>query len=267
MEIRRFNPSPQLAKFVRCYYYIENGRDVVINDTFFADGCMEAVFSLGWEFYKDGTKEDWAKVIGQITKPRRLNITGKGQSFGIWFHPHTFSYLSKVPAFELNDRVLPWDALFPESFAEFVGNCIYERRFDELVRGVESFLSKKISAHKEQALDRLTDAAVHYMCEHKWHTDLHHLASRLNVSTRLLQKAFLNKIGVSQKQFLRILRFQQVLESLRRPGLPNLTVMAYAHDFYDQSHFIREFKAFTGVAPSHFELAKLPINQHFIAAS
>lgn len=266
MVITKFTPSAPLTKFIKCYYYLENTDDLFMRDTFFADGCIEAVFSLGWDFYKDGSKEDWAKIIGQIIKPRSLKIVGKGQSFGIWFYPHTFSFFSSIQMFELNDRVLSWDVLFPNSFAEFVGDCIYERQFDQLIKGVDDFLLKRISGYKEKSFDKLTEPAIHYLYQYKAFSDLNHLASLLNVSQRYLQKAFLTKIGFSQKQFLRILRFQQILQRLSQRDISSLTTLAYENDFYDQSHFVREFKAFTGFLPSEFETKNLPINQHFIVS-
>lgn len=266
MVIRKFIPSPRLTKFIKCYYYLENSDESLITDTFFADGCIEAVFSLGWDFYKGGSRENWAKIIGQIIKPRHLEIIGKGQSFGIWFYPHTFSYFSNIQVFELNDRVVSWDLLFPNSSAEFVGNCIYEKQFDKLIKGVDDFLLKKMSGYKEKSSDQLTEHAIHYLYQHKASSDLNYLSSLLNVSQRYLQKIFLTKIGFSQKQFIRILRFQQILQRLSQENISSLTTLAYENEYYDQSHFVREFKSFTGFLPSEFEAKKLPINQYFITA-
>ena len=160
MKIRQLTPSPALAKFVKCYYYIDNTADRVIEDTYFADGCVEAVFSVGWDFYKDGVREDAAKIIGQILKPRKLRISGKGQSFGIWFYPHTFSRFARIPISELNDRVIPWGALFPESFTTFAGSCISEAKIDALVQAVDALLMQRLSRHRERSADNLVDHAV-----------------------------------------------------------------------------------------------------------
>jgi AraC-like DNA-binding protein len=266
MILQKYSPCTQLDKFVKCYYYLENNDNNIINDTFFADGCIEAVFSLGWNFYQKDNKEAWAKIIGQIIKPRELKIVGSGQSFGIWFYPHTFPRFSKVQMSELNDSVISWDVLFPKSFADFVADCLYERQFEKLVSGVDNFLLKKISGYKVQSMDTLAESAVQYLYQHKSSSDLDRLASWLNVSQRYLQKAFLAKIGFSQKLFIRMLRFQQILPQVRQPELSNLAALAYEHDFYDQSHFVREFKAFTGILPSQFEKIRLPISEHFIVS-
>jgi AraC-like DNA-binding protein len=266
MVIKKIPPHPALRQVIKCYYYLENEKEEVIKDTYFADGCVEAVFSIGWQFYKDETKEPWAKVIGQIIKPRSLEIVGKGQSFGIWFYPHTFSYFTNVALNEMNDSVVSWDLLFPKSFADFVGNCMIENRLTELVEGVNSFLMKTYSSYKTQSKDELAAAAVQYLYENKTNPRLDEVASTLNVSQRYLQKIFLLKVGFSQKFLVRILRIQQTLQSFSQDDAAGLATLAYQNEFFDQSHFIKEFKIFTGMLPSKFEKQKLPINQHFITA-
>lgn len=263
MVISRYAPDPALTNYIKCYYYIEKNDHEVVQDTFFADGCIEAVFSVDWEFYKGGQREDWAKIIGQIIMPRELKIIGKGQSFGIWFYPHTFPRFANVAMCELNDRVETWDVLFPKSFADFVGNCLSEKKLDRLKTGADRFFLERLVANT-QSMDMVAEAAVQYLYQQKNNSDLNHLASWLNVSQRYLQRAFLAKVGFSQKLFLKILRFQQTLRAMRQGKTSTLTALACECDYYDQSHFIREFKSFTGIAPSQFETDKLPISQHFI---
>lgn len=266
MIISRYAPSARLARFIKCYYYLENNDADAIKDTFFADGCIEAVFSVGWDFYKDRAKEDWAKIIGQIIEPRNLEIVGKGKSFGIWFYPHTFSFFSPVQMFELNDRVVSWDLLFPNSFAEFVGNCLCDGSIDDLIKGTDDFLSNRIAAYNESPSDRLAESAIQYLYQHKGSADLNKLSSLLNVSQRHLQRTFSNKIGLTQKQFARMLRFQDLLQRISQGEKMRLTTLAYEYEYCDQSHFIREFKAFTGLPPSEFASQRFPINQHFLVS-
>lgn len=266
MLISRYTPSVKLARFIKCYYFLENTYADAIRDSFFADGCIEAVFSVGWDFYKEQAKEDWAKVIGQIIKPRNLEIVGKGRSFGIWFYPHTFSFFSPIPMFELNDCVVSWDQLFPNSFAEFAGNCLSDGKIDELIKGADEFLINRLATYNETSIDRLAESAIRYLYQHKGGADLNRLSSLLNVSPRHLQRTFSNKIGLTQKQFVRMLRFQELLQKMNSGEKMRLTSLAYEYDYCDQSHFIREFKAFTGLPPSDFTAARFPINQHFLVA-
>ena len=225
------------------------------------------MFSVGWDFYRDGAKEDWAKVIGQIIKPRTLKIVGTGKSFGIWFYPHTFSWFSKIQLVELNDLAVPWGVLFPETFAEFVGNCLQDREINKLIDGTNKFLLERLTANQTKRIDILAEAAIHYLYQHRTNSDLDRLASTLNVSHRHLQKTFLSKVGLSQKQFIRMLRFQQTLQMMAQACGLNFTSLAYENNYYDQSHLVKEFKAFTGFSPSDFASEKFPINKHFILSA
>lgn len=262
MVIQRFTPAPGIEKLIKCYYYLEKADDQTLYDTYFADGCVEAVFSTGWEFYKDGNKEDWAKIIGQIVRPRALEIKGKGKSFGIWFYPHAFSYFSGVNLSELNDHVVPWEVLFPRAVSEFVGNCLQDDHILRLVEGLDRFLLSQLAKHRRRQ-DHLIEFSVEYLTQHNASADLDKLSSMLNVSQRYLQKLFVSRVGFSQKHFQKILRFQGVIRQLQG-YTSSLTDLAYANNFYDQSHFIREFREFTGFTPSHFDARRFPINQHFI---
>ena len=264
MDIRLLAPPPQLANAVKCYYYIDNPHDSLVYDTFFADGCVEAVFSLGWEFYSGGQREDWAKVIGQIVKPRRLAIKGRGRSFGVWFYPHTFSYFTRVPLHEMNDSVIPWDDLFSRDLCEFIGNCLSDGSIERLVAGVNRFLIGKLIQHQRKRMDNVIAFAVDDLLQKGIQADLDSLARQLNVSHRSLQRGFLERVGYSQKHFLRVARFQDALRDLREGAAVSLTEVAHANDYFDQAHFNREFKRFTGFAPSAFRAIKLPINQYFL---
>lgn len=266
VKVRTYQPHPSLSSYIKCYYHLENSDDSSIIDLYFADGCIEAVFSIGWDFYKENVREDWAKVIGQIVNPRKLNIIGTGQSFGIWFYPHTFSCFSNVKMFELNDRTVPCDLLFSKALGEFVGNCLAERKFDRLINGVDQFLMNQLSRHKSKSMDRLVHAALVRMYQEKTECNLDVLAGSLNVTNRYLQRAFHEKVGYGPKHFLKMLRFQQALQRLGQATDASLTGLAYDVGYWDQSHFIRDFKSFTGMSPSEFRPEKLPINQYFITA-
>jgi AraC-like DNA-binding protein len=63
---------------------------------------------------------------------------------------------------------------------------------------------------------------------------------------------------------MRIVRFQSALQHLIGSHTDSLTDITYRAGYYDQAHFIREFKEFTGQVPSHFQLTKHPINQYFL---
>ena len=133
-----------------------------------------------------------------------------------------------------------------------------------LVQQTNAYLSEKLSSNTLSMRDEIATHAVHYILREKAASNLDKLASDCNISNRNLQKLFKERIGVSPKFFVRIARFQYVLQHLISDPSASLTGVTYSAGYYDQAHCIREFKEFTGLTPSQFQVAKHPINQYFL---
>ena len=76
--------------------------------------------------------------------------------------------------------------------------------------------------------------------------------NELNITERSLERYFKQYVGISPKLYARINRFQTALETLRKSNFDSLTDIAYQNNYFDQSHFIRDFKEFAGTTPKHF---------------
>jgi methylphosphotriester-DNA--protein-cysteine methyltransferase len=69
---------------------------------------------------------------------------------------------------------------------------------------------------------------------------------------KYLERQFLKIIGLTPKSYSRIARFQNVMQALKYAAFHPWPSLALDCGYYDQAHFIKEFKAFTGATPSEF---------------
>ena len=92
---------------------------------------------------------------------------------------------------------------------------------------------------------------------------LQKIQQELNISERTLERFFKQHIGISPKLYARISRFQSALENIRDPQFYKLTDISYQADYFDQSHFIRDFKEFAGASPTQFKLKANEIVANF----
>jgi AraC-like DNA-binding protein len=76
------------------------------------------------------------------------------------------------------------------------------------------------------------------------------LARELNISQDPFEKRFRRMVGTSPKQYSSIVRLKNVIASYRQNK--NLTAAAYDAGYFDQAHFIKDFKSFTGQTPLNF---------------
>ena len=264
MILQNFAPSLKLRSCIKKYYLVEGDFGEKTYDVFFADGCLEIVFNLDVAFYRDDVEEHWAKVIGQIVEPLHVKAKGQGKSFGIWFYPHGFAMISRIPAEELTGKAIALDAVLDKDFIDFVGTRLVKNDMNGLIDGLntyfEGILKNQINAPKVAVANR----AVRRLPGLQDELSLNELAKECNVSQRYLQKIFLERVGLRPKQFQRIVRFQKALEYLNAKPAGRLTTIAHDAGYFDQSHFIREFKKFTGLRPSQYQPDNHPINQYFL---
>jgi AraC-like DNA-binding protein len=112
---------------------------------------------------------------------------------------------------------------------------------------VEQFLISRINPSKR---DELVLAALPLIYQSKGTIRIKELTGQLHISQSPFEKRFRQTVGTSAKKFASIVRLKNVLQQYDKRN--SLTELAYEAGFYDQAHFIRDFKAFTGESPETF---------------
>jgi AraC-like DNA-binding protein len=107
---------------------------------------------------------------------------------------------------------------------------------------------------KKQVLDFKVKQVIEFILKTKGQQSISNLATDLKLNERTLERRFLNEVGLSPKQFSKIIQFQLSLEQLTMKDYTKLTDIVYENGFADQSHFIKVFKAFTGKTPKTFKM-------------
>src|SRR6266542_1706273 len=115
------------------------------------------------------------------------------------------------------------------------------------VQLIEDFL---IARAPNTRPDPLVSAAVSWIEETRAMARIEELARRVGLSQSALERRFRRVVGASPKKFASIVRLRHVLH-LRSMGADFFSI-AHAAGYYDQSHFIKDFKRFSGFAPESF---------------
>lgn len=258
MTYREFQPSNRLKALVKCFYSIEHEFDVVTNDRAYAMGCMEFMFNLSEGAFETGRGNQYnrtpkAELWGQIIKPLDYRSLGKNKLLGVRFFPHTASLFMKEPVSLFNDGVSDVVDVAGKDSVE-----LHERLFeaenlnDQLVL-LEAFLISKLERYsKKQQKFELVNDVIRELKREDFFENMESVAFRYGISSRYLQKLFLEYTGLTPKLYQKINRFQKSLLLTGRKD-ESLTSIAYACGYFDQSHFVRDFKFFTETTPSAFD--------------
>lgn len=132
--------------------------------------------------------------------------------------------------------------------------------FEARVKRMERFLQTRLT---ESRLHKFTfiQLGTHLLANQNADVDIASVAAQLNSNYKSLARGFYEVIGLSPKHFAQIQRFEKALELLATKPDWTCTEIGYHLGYYDQAHFIREFKKFAFETPSTYRERIRPMNQ------
>lgn len=268
MAYQEIKPGPTLVPYVKCYFTYESASDTTLEDTVFPSGCMEVIFNLGsgkWQstagngFVTTPAIELW----GQLTRPLAIRSIGRNTMLGIRFWPHGAARFLKDGIEQFNNQIIDYGDVSGTAVQTLHAQLLELYTWDERVALLEAFLYKQLLT-ADKGRDKLTLVAdvMHELKQEDFFDNIENVASRYGITGRYLQKLFLKHTGLTPKLYSKIHRFQNSLGQVAKGGA-TLTSIAHTCGYYDQSHFIRDFRTFTGLAPSDFSVETAPITAAF----
>jgi len=269
MDFKKFYSSDPLKPYIRYYFVFSSESYVQFEDTVFPSGDMEIIFNLGdgvWEtavdnkFLKTPKIEFW----GQITQPLQIRSTGKHTMLGIKFFTHAPGYFLGDEIGLFNNQVFDASDLIGPPVKALHAQLLETKENSARIGLIEKFLLKRLSVNERKSyqMDRVA-SILSTISGSLEENNVNSIASTHNMTSRNLQKLIYRHTGLSPKLVNKINRFQHSLTLIGKKEL-SLTGIAYDCGYFDQSHFIREFKSFTGVTPSAYLVKTSPVNQAFL---
>lgn len=266
MEFKYFTPSDRLKPFIKHYYSFKSDLDIEFEDTVFPSGDMEVIFNLGngiWEanvgdqFIKNPEIELW----GQITKPLAIKSKGRHHMLGIKFFTHSLAYFFKDEIGVFNNQVSNLGDIIGPSIKNLHTQLLEAPNLPSQIALLEHFLLGKLIVNERKSLG--INKVAHILSSIKTNisiSNINDIAAKHGITPRYLHQLLYQHTGLSPKSYDKINRFQRSLQFISKNDQP-LTAIAYECGYFDQSHFIRDFKSFTGFTPSAYLANITPVNQ------
>jgi len=168
---------------------------------------------------------------------------------GIQLHSYGMFFLSGIPVDRMQDNLLPMEYFFKSSSLDRITDRLKSiNSSKERFRQMESFMLEEIGSTE---IDPRLPYSIS-MLKRDPNLKMDHLSDALCLSNRGMQKLFKKYVGMSPSYFKKIKRFNEATQQLlEHPNVP-LTSIALQCGYYDQAHFIKDFKEFGNITPSHF---------------
>ncbi|MFA8299270.1 MAG: helix-turn-helix domain-containing protein [Hyphomicrobiales bacterium] len=171
--------------------------------------------------------------------------------FSIVFNTDGLKRFFRIPLNEFTGQNVSLRNLDPIIEKELYKLLDDERDFDKRIHIIEAFFYKRLANDHTEDYSRFNHT-VQLIRNKFGNVDIDHLAYEACLSRKQFERKFIENIGVSPKQYLRIIRFQYALYLKGKVNDMSLSQLAYEAGYFDQSHFINEFKQYTGITPKKY---------------
>jgi AraC-like DNA-binding protein len=270
MDYQIYTPSAELQPFVKCYWTLDHpGDETLTKQRVVPDGCMEMIFHHGdlyRQYFEDGTSvlQPRSFVFGQITTYLEIAPTGNSGIIAARFLPEGLAPFLSIPVSALEGKAVDMYTLFGEKGKTLEEEILNARDTKQRLQLIESFLLSLLE--QPQTIDTITKACVEAIIQSQGQLGMTELADQVNINRRNMERRFASVIGISPKQLSKVVRLQATLRMLEQKKFSSLTSLAYENGYYDQAHFIKDFREFTGMSPKSFYVENLKFASLFASA-
>lgn len=256
MVYRIFKPSESLKDFIRFYWVFETNASefTPLIHPATAAGSAKLAFHYKGRFEIETRSSNRRQLFTsgfQGPAGKSEVFIGKESIgvFGVYFSPYALPALFSVPADELSNQNVEIESLLGKQGEELEDKMMSAESNTERLNIINTYFENRLNSLSSRRT--AIEQSVHQVITNKGLINVNELSEELSVSKRQFERKFKSVTGFSPKLFSRIIRFENALTKMEACDT-KLTEVAFECGFYDQSHFIRDFKEFAGQHPSAY---------------
>jgi AraC-like DNA-binding protein len=257
MFYREFAVSPLLRHFIQCIWAMQAGKAVFANaDLLVPDGNIEVMLNYGdpvTRYLPNGITTETNKgseLVGQRCGWCKHATPGAVNLLSISFKPGGLSPFIPFPVADATATSIPFSSLPGTLFSEMEDRVFEEKDLVQKVAIIEGMLLRQLMKNTGKS-NQVSEFITRLNAINEF-PSIAGFLQYYTINRRKLERDFDYHVGVSPKFLQRVLRFRKAMLSFHQSRNRNLTALAYDCGYFDQAHFINDFKEFTGLSPKKF---------------
>lgn len=257
MSVHFATPSNALVPYIKRYWAIENVLDK-------GEVCIQRIIPTGLPelllYFTPLPKvlnsnkylSDNVALYGHQNDFYDIKLTGKLSVFSIVFQPQGLMPFFKFPLHEICNQNVPLKYLIGQAGRDLEEKMGEADTFHQRVSIVETYLLNLLRNNFTDFEFRRINRIVELIKRNGGNVSITRMASEACLCRKQFERIFAEYIGISPKQYLKIIRFQfAIFQKLQNVNM-NMTKLSYESEYYDQSHFIKDFKSMCGMTPKQY---------------
>lgn len=258
MKITKYKASEQLANSIFSYSILEaTNPSIICSGKTLPHGYFELLFNLGEPIQIScsnqihSIKQNDSIFLGQLMSSIQFQLPKKLNLLLVKVYPWAIPAFINYPVAELQDKIIPLELLLGNTIPNLVQQLMEANTHRIIIQRLEHFFIKKLASNKNIPKKPL-QVASSLILQQKGFISIKEILAQVPVSRRTLELQFKNQLGITSTQFARKARLRYVAATLSNQSAMNYTTLAHWCGYFDQSHFIRDFKAVMHQTPTLF---------------
>jgi len=180
-----------------------------------------------------------------------VSTNGETGVIFISFYPAGACHFFNFPLSEIENQSLNMADVLGNEVKQIEESLYFSETIKKKILIIENFLLRRYSPiplHDNLLLRK----GIEIIKKYKGQTNATSLSDFLSTTPKTLERKFSHYLGKTTKQIIKLIRFQEVLNDFSNNKELSLTELAYNNGYFDQSHFIHDFKAYSGYTPGEF---------------
>jgi AraC-like DNA-binding protein len=256
--VRHYIPRPPLSNFVDLFWLYQGYTQPHDKERLLPNGSMELVINLKDDEARVYDRRDTSRfqatrgaiLIGVQSEFFVLDTAQQMSVIGVHFKPGGAFPFFKLPAGEFHNQRLSLDLAWGAA-AHQLRDRLLEAPTPEIKFQI---LEESLLAHAAKPLLRhpAVNFALNEFRDLRRTPSIAQVTGQIGLSSRRFIDVFNDQVGLTPKLFCRVQRFQKVLRRIGMRGEIDWTDMALDCGYFDQAHFIHDFRAFSGLSPTSY---------------
>ncbi len=256
MKYQEFQLSSPLSDHIQLMWGIESESDddVYPRSLIMPDGIVEVIFHFAEPYYTWQNDEQFIQptnfAISMMRKFVEIGSSGRTGFISVRFFPWGAYHFFNEPIRGFLDQTIDASGLWGNDSKVITGRLKQEKIMEQRFKLVEQFLLEKLKEFQKKEME--VENAIKLIRQTRGTLSIESVCAETGFSKKQLERKFLATAGTTPKLFSRITRFLNICQNLKEEKSQTLTQLTHDCGFYDQAHFIKEFKAFSGFTPKEF---------------
>lgn len=230
------------------YNFFQDSTDL-INVAAVPDGCVDILFEKDNSGFR-------GRVCGTVLENTIIDNKNDKEYFGIRFLPGVLPIIVNASMPELVEKQIDINDIIvdKELIKQMEDATSMEEIINRFLRGYDDCLIKKSIINKHDNKLKMVEFVKNEIINSNGTISIEEAARNTGYTTRYINQLFNEYIGINPKTFSKIIKFQNVIQAINNNSSSNLTDLGLDTGYYDQSHFIKDFKKYAALTPTEYRM-------------